>query len=57
MADVVRSELLIQSVKDEIITYEGLFAEAEFVRIRDGILVSPHARPRVKRYFRDFCRP
>jgi hypothetical protein len=55
MADIVGSDLLIKSEKEGIVTYEGLFDEGEFARIRDGVLASPHTKPRVKKYFRDFC--
>ena len=54
-ADMVATELLVRSVKEGIITYEGLFDEGGFARIRDGVLASPHTRPRVKKYFRNFC--
>ncbi len=54
-AETVETQRLRQSVEAEIIEYRGLFAETEFVAIRDGVLVSPHTKPRVKAYFRDFC--
>lgn len=54
-ADTVQKEKLCASVEAGIIQYRGLFGEVEFAAVVAGILISPHTRPRVKRYFRENC--
>lgn len=54
-ADTVETDLLVRSVKEGIVSYEGLFDDAEFTRICDGVLTSPHTKPRVKQYYDEFC--
>lgn len=50
-ADVVPADMLHNCVKENIITYEGLFDEPEFQRICNGLLKSAFIRPRVKKYY------
>jgi hypothetical protein len=56
-ADVVSADVLHNCVKENIITYEGLFDEDEFKRVCDGLLKSQFTRPRVKNFYTAAIKP